>query len=266
MHTTSSPDGTTLAFDRTGDGPALVLVAGAFGTRDHPSLTGLAGHLSEHATVYRYDRRGRGDSTDTPPYAVEREVEDLAAVVDAAGGRAHVYGLSSGAALAVRAAAAGLPIDRLILHEPPYDVDGARPALPADFAERVAALVAGGRNGDAVEYFMTRGMGLPAEMVASMRPSPMWAGLERLAPTLVHDNAVMGDNAVPVADLGGLAQPVLVLSGELSPGWFHRAAAAVAAACPDGRHRALPGQSHFAPDDAAVAAAVIEFLKPVISG
>jgi pimeloyl-ACP methyl ester carboxylesterase len=216
--------------------------------------------LAEHATVFRYDRRGRGDSTDTAPYAVEREIEDLAAVIDAAGGRAHVYGLSSGAALAARAAAAGLPIDRLVLHEPPYDVDGSRPPLPAGFAEQVAALVAEARNGDAVDYFMTQGMGLPAEMVAGMRPTPMWAGLEALAPTLVYDNAVMGDNALPVAELGTIARPVLVLSGELSPGWFHQAAAATAAACPDARYQQLPGQSHFAPDDAAVAAVVGAFL------
>lgn len=262
MHTTSSPDGTTLAFDRTGAGPALVIVGGAFGTRDHPSVTGLTQHLSEHATVHAYDRRGRGGSTDTPPYAVEREIEDLAAVIDAAGGRADVYGLSSGAALAARAASAGLPIDRLILHEPPYDVDGVRPPLPADFAERVAALVGEGQNGDAVEYFMTQGMGLPTEMVAGIRPTPMWAGLEVLAPTLVYDNAVMGDNTLPVAELGTISQPVLVLAGELSPDWFHRAAAATAAACPDARLHRLPGQSHFAPDDAAVAAVVAEFLRP----
>jgi pimeloyl-ACP methyl ester carboxylesterase len=262
MHTTSSPDGTTLAFDRSGDGPPIVLVGGAFGTRDHPSVVGLARHLSEHVTVYAYDRRGRGDSTDTPPYAVEREIEDLAAVIDAAGGRAHVYGLSSGAGLAARAAAADLPIDRLVLHEPPYDVGGARPPLPADFAEQVAALVAAGRNGDAVEYFMTQGIGLPAEMVASMRPTPVWAGLEVLAPTLVYDNAVMGDNALPADDLGRLKQPVLVLSGELSPDWFHRAAEATAAACRDARHQQLPGQSHFAPDDAAIAAAILGFLRP----
>ncbi|MBB5788945.1 alpha/beta fold hydrolase [Jiangella mangrovi] len=262
MHTTSSPDGTTLAYDRTGAGPVLVVVGGAFGTRDHPSVTGLAEHLSAHATVVAYDRRGRGDSTDTSPYAVEREIEDLAAVIEATGGRAHVYGLSSGAALAARAAAAGLPIDRLVLHEPPYDVDGARPPLAPGFSEQVAALVADGRNGDAVDYFMTQGMGLPAEMVASMRPTPVWAGLEALAPTLVYDNAVMGDNTVPVDALRRIAQPVLVLQGELSPDWFHRAAAATAAACPDAQLHELPGQSHFAPDDAAVAAVVAEFLHP----
>ncbi|TDC52925.1 alpha/beta hydrolase [Jiangella ureilytica] len=262
MHTTISPDGTTLAFDRSGDGPSVVLVGGAFGTRDHPSFVGLAQHLSEHVTVYSYDRRGRGDSTDTPPYAVEREIEDLAAVIDAAGGRAHAYGLSSGAGLVARAAAAGLPIDRLILHEPPYDVDGARPPLPADFAQLVAALVAEGRHGDAVEYFMTRGIGLPEEMIGSMRPTPVWAGLEALAPTLVYDNAVMGDNSLPADDLRAIEQPVLVLSGELSPSWFHRAAEATAAACPDARHLQLAGQSHFAPDDAAIAAAILEFLRP----
>jgi pimeloyl-ACP methyl ester carboxylesterase len=247
MHTTTSPDGTTLAFDRIGDGSPLVIVGGAFGTRDHPSVAGLARHLAGHFTVLPYDRRGRGDSTDTPPYAVEREIEDLAAVIEAAGGRTHVYGLSSGAGLAARAAAAGLPIDGLILHEPPYDVDGARPPLPPDFADRVAALVTEGRHDDAVEYFMTQGIGLPADPVASMRPTPVWAGLEALAPTLVYDNAVMGDNSLPADDLARLEQPVLVLSGELSPGWFHRAAEASAAACPDARHLQLPGQSHFAP-------------------
>ncbi|MFI7610864.1 alpha/beta fold hydrolase [Nonomuraea terrae] len=260
MYKTTSPDGTTVAFDRIGDGPALVVVGGAFSTRRHPVLSDLAHHLSERFTVYAYDRRGRGDSTDNLAYAVQREVEDLHAVIDATGGPAHVYGLSSGAALALRAAAAALPIDRLVLHEPPYDVDGARPAMPADFASRLEALTAGGRRGEAVEYFMTQGMGMPAEMIAQMRATPAWPDLVALAHTLVYDTAVMGDNTLPAARAAKIGVPVLVLAGEHSPEWLRQAASAVAAACTAGRLLVLPGQSHFAPDNAAVAAATAEFL------
>ena len=141
MYTTTSRDGTTIAYDREGDGDPLVLVPGAFSYRRYPGQVKLAGLLAARFTVYSYDRRGRGDSGDTKPYAVEREIEDLAAVIDAAGGHVHVWGLSSGAVLALEAAAAGLPIRRLAVHEPPFVVDPVDRRPPADLLQRVTTLV-----------------------------------------------------------------------------------------------------------------------------
>src|SRR5262245_5356833 len=160
MDTVTSRDGTTIAYDRLGQGPPVVLLPG--GSVDRTANAGLAAELAGHHTVYNVDRRGRGDSGDTQPYAVEREVEDIAAVIDAAGGRAHLYGSSSGAGLAMHAVAAGLPVARLALWEPPYSVGG-RPDLPDDTASVYRELVDAGRRGDAVEYFMAKVVRLPPE-------------------------------------------------------------------------------------------------------
>ena len=157
----TSRDGTEIAYDRTGSGEPVVLVGGAFSYRRFPGQVKLAALLSERFTVYSYDRRGRGDSGDTSPYAVEREVEDLAAVIGAAGGHAHVWGLSSGAVLALEAAAAGLPIGRLAVQEPPLAVDPADRRPPADLREHVSTLIEAGQRGDAVRYYMTDGMARP---------------------------------------------------------------------------------------------------------
>ena len=167
MDTVTSRDGTTIAFDRLGDGPPVVLVCG--GSTDRTANAGLAAELASEFTVYNYDRRGRGDSGDSPLYAVEREVEDVWAVVEAAGGSVNLYGTSSGAALAMEAAASGLPIARLAMWEPPYSVRG-RPDLPADTASVYRRLVEAGRRGEAVEYFMAKVVGLPQEFVAGSAP------------------------------------------------------------------------------------------------
>src|SRR5438067_1305726 len=186
-----SKDGTTIAFDQLGEGPAAILVSPALGDRSGNGP--LAALLAPHFTVFNYDRRGRGDSGDTQPYAVEREIEDIEALIKEAGGSAFAYGWSSGAALALEAAVRGLAITKLALFEPPFIVDDSRPPLPQDYVTRLTELVSAGRRGDAVEFFMTAGVGIPAEFVAQMRNDPMWPAMEALAHTLPYDGAIMGD-------------------------------------------------------------------------
>ncbi|MDH6461547.1 hypothetical protein M2302_001717 [Micromonospora sp. A200] len=192
--TVRSADGTTIAYERSGDGPAIVLVGGAF--NDRTTTRAVAAALAEDFTVFGYDRRGRGDSGDTAPYAVRREIEDLAALIGAAGGTAYLYGISSGAILAALATAAGLPVAGLALFEPPFRVgpqDGSGVAL----APRLAELVSAGRRGDAVECFLRDAVGLPDDQVRGMRDQPMWPWLEMMAPSLVHDATVSGDGSLP---------------------------------------------------------------------
>ncbi|MDX3110500.1 alpha/beta fold hydrolase [Nonomuraea angiospora] len=240
-----SADGTAIAFDSYGEGPAVVLVHGAFGVRGHVTLAGVAAALAPWFTVYDYDRRGRGDSGDTQPYAVEREIEDLAAVIEAAGGSAMVFGGSSGAALAIEAAARNPAVTRLALWEPPYHVDDSAPPLPDDFAARLEALVRAGRRGEAVERFMVEAAEAPPEAVAAMRAQPSWAQVEALAHTLAYEAAVLGPgNALPAGRLAALRQPTLVLNGEDSPRWMSNAGLAVAAAVPGAVRRVLEGQAH----------------------
>jgi len=256
----TSADGTSIAYDRTGAGPAVVLVHGAFTDRTHPTLAQVALGLAPWFTVLNYDPRGRGGGGDTRPYAVEREIEDLAAVIEAAGGSAMVFGGSSGAALALEAAARGLAVSKLALWEPPYHVDASAPQLPPDFAARLAALVAEGRRGAAAELFMVQAAQAPAESVAAMRAQPHWPGVEAIAHTLAYDAAVMGPgNALPVARLAAVAPPTLVLNGENSPLWMANAGKAVAAAIPRTVHRVLSGQTHnVAPE--ALTPELLEFF------
>jgi pimeloyl-ACP methyl ester carboxylesterase len=261
MNKAISADGTTIAFDRSGEGPPVIVVGGAFSERTHFAVVQLAEHLAPHFTVYNYDRRGRGDSTDTAPYGVDREVDDLHALIADAGGQAHVYGLSSGAALALLAAARGLPITKLVMHEPPFTVDDSRPPVPEDFAVRLAELVAAGRRGDAVEYFMTNGMGMPNEAIGPMRAAPVWPALEGLAHTLVYDTAIMGNNTLPARQAAAVMAPTLVIAGGESPAWLRNAALALADAVPNAEHRVLEGQDHFAPDQVTIAQVLVEFLR-----
>ncbi|GAA3697661.1 alpha/beta hydrolase [Nonomuraea antimicrobica] len=240
-----SADGTLIAFDRHGRGPAVVLVQGAFMDRRHPLMTAIATGLARWFTVYAYDRRGRGGSGDTPPYAVEREIEDLAAVIEAAGGSAMVFGGSSGAALALEAAAVSPAVSKLAVWEPPYHVDDGAPALPRDFAARLGALVEAGRRAEAVERFMVDAAEVPAQAVAAMRAQPSWAEIEAAAHTLAYEAAVLGPgNALPAGRLTAVTQPTLVLNGDQSPRWMANAASAVADAVPGAVRRVLEGQAH----------------------
>ncbi|MEU4222666.1 alpha/beta hydrolase [Nonomuraea sp. NPDC026600] len=258
MHTVLSADGTRIAYDRSGSGPALVYVTGALCDRstDKP----LAALLAPYFTVLTYDRRGRGDSGDTAPYQVEREVEDLAAVIAEAGGSASVYGMSSGAALALHAAAQGVAITRLALFEPPYSPDDEERLTQARaYAARLGELLTAGRRGDAVELFMTT-VGLPAELIGQMRGAPMWPALEALAPTLAYDAAVMGNSALPAELVAQVGVPALVADGGASPAWLRDTARRLAGALPQGRHRTLAGQTHDV-DPQALAPVLREFLS-----
>jgi pimeloyl-ACP methyl ester carboxylesterase len=241
MENVTSSDGTAIAFDRLGDGPPVILVCGASTSR--MANAGVAAVLASDFTVLNYDRRGRGDSGDTLPYAVEREVEDIDAVIAAAGGSACLYGTSSGAALALEAAASGLPVAKLALWEPPFATDESyRP--PADQVERYDGMIAEGRRGDAVEYFMGVVVGMPAEFVAQARSQPWWAATEALAHTLAYDARIMGDSSVPVARAALVTAPTIVITGGASPPFMRQAAEALVDVLPDGRAQTLEGQDH----------------------
>ncbi|MFI1166810.1 alpha/beta fold hydrolase [Streptomyces sp. NPDC020801] len=253
---TISRDGTPLAHHRSGQGPVVVLVSGAMSTG--ATLAPLAAALSDRFGAVVYDRRGRGGSGDTAPYAVEREVEDLAAVIEAAGGEAALYGISSGGALALRAAASGLPVRRVAVYEPPFAVYEGGERERAEYTGNLTTALAEGRPGDAVELFL-RLTGLAPQMIANARQSPMWASMEAIAHTLAYDNAVMGDGLVPRDLLASVTVPVLAVAGGASPGWLREAAKAVASAAPQGAYRTLEGQSH-AVEPEALAPVLAEFF------
>ncbi|MEX2459446.1 MAG: alpha/beta hydrolase [Actinomycetota bacterium] len=251
-----SADGTKIGFDRLGEGPPVILVSG--GSVDRSSNAPVADLLAARFTVFNYDRRGRGPSGDTPPYSVQREVEDLDAVIAAARGSARVYGSSSGAALVLEAAASGIAIDRLALWEPPFILDpGKRP--PADTARTFSTLVEAGRRDAAVEFFMSKVVGLPDEFVAQARSQPWWPATEALAHTLAYDAMIMGDYSVPVDRAGLVRAPTLVLTGGGSFPFMHETADALAEALPNGRTQVIEGQAHDIAAD-AIAPVLEEFF------
>jgi pimeloyl-ACP methyl ester carboxylesterase len=255
LQSVRSADGTRIAFERSGDGPPLILVEAALHYRDFSSFGGLVPLLGRDFTVLTYDRRGRGASSDTPPYAPDREVEDLEALIAAAGGSACLYGYSSGALLALRAAARGLPITRMALLEPPLQEEGA--ASPDPLTAELGELVAAGRDGDAVERFH-RSIGVPPEFLAGMRQTPEWARMESVALTLVYD--CMISDATSPALLRSVAVPTLVLDSEGSTDDLTGSAARVAAQLPRARHRSLAGEWHTVADE-VLAPLLIEFLR-----
>ena len=252
-----SADGTEIAFERSGAGPAVILVDAAGHYRAVSSFAGLIGLLATEFTVYHYDRRGRGDSTDTAPYAVQREVDDLAALIEEAGGSAFLYGFSSGALLALHAAASGLAIQKLALLEPPFGSEEDRPAQ-ADFTAELAKLVAAGRRSATVEHFLT-GISVPAEVTTGMRQTPAWSAMEAVAHTLVYDSMI--SEATSSQLLASVTVPTLVLDSEGSSDDLLGMAATVAQAMPDGSSRSLPGGWHGVPD-AILAPALTEFFVP----
>jgi pimeloyl-ACP methyl ester carboxylesterase len=257
VDTVASQDGTTIAFDRAGDGPPLILVNA--GPTDRNVNAALAGLLAAQFTVLNYDRRGRGDSGDTAPYAVDREYEDLDAVIDAGGGPACVFGNSGGGILALEAAARGLAITKLAVWEPPYVLDGTRPPAPKDYQQQLRGLLAVGRRGDMVELFMTQAVGLPAEFVAPLRASPFFPSMEAVAHALVYDAMVVGDFSLPTGRLATVKAPTLVVDGGQTP-WLTTAADAVASALPDAQRRSLQGQPHNV-DAAAIAPVLADFFN-----
>ncbi|GII59741.1 alpha/beta hydrolase [Planotetraspora thailandica] len=243
MPTVTSGDGTTIAYERDGTGPALILVDGAMCHRAAGPMRPLASLLRDAFTIYVYDRRGRGESSDTSPYAVAREVEDLQALIAQAGGEAYVYAISSGAALALTTAAAGPGITKLALYEPPFLAEVEDGARAEAYTRRLRELLADGRRGDAVALFMTH-VGVPAEAVDGIRAQPGWAVLEEIAPTLAYDDAVLAGGVVPREQASSITVPALVLSGGDSPQGLRQAAKATTDALPAAEHRTLDGQTH----------------------
>jgi pimeloyl-ACP methyl ester carboxylesterase len=254
----TSRDGTTIGYEQTGSGPAVVLVCG--GSTDRGSNAGLAAVLSGTNTVYNFDRRGRGDSSDTLPYAVEREIEDIAAVIDASGGPAGLYGTSSGGALALHAAAAlGDRVRKLAIWEAPYFVN---PELrpPLDTVEQYEKRIAAGHPEEAAEYFMSEVVRLPPEFVAYAKSQPFFAGQVKIAHTLAYDGRVMGDYLIPFDVAARVSAPTLVLAGGADFPPMLDAAQALAQAIPNATYRHLEGQGHNV-DPAVMGAALAEFFR-----
>lgn len=245
----TSKDGTTIGFDRLGHGPVVILISG--GSVDRTSNASLAANLASDFTAINYDRRGRGDSGDTLPYAIEREVEDIDAVVTAAGGSAYLYGSSSGAALGLIAAdALGKDrITRLAMWEPPYFVDPSK-GPPTDHIQQYDTMIAEGRPGDAAEYFMSKVVGMPADFVAFARTQPWWANQVKIAHTLAYDGRIMGDYSLPLDRARRVSVPTIVLAGGASFPFLPETAEALVPAFPNGTLQILEGQSHDVSPDA----------------
>ena len=254
--TVKSADGSTIAYETMGTGPVLIVVGGAFSTRQ--SAGRIASVLAANYRVYAYDRRGRGASTDTKPYAVEREIEDLAALVEAAGGSALVYGHSSGAVLALEAAASGLPFTKVAAYEPPYTAEQpGNPTLEGWGASVRAAVDAGDSERAAVLFL--EGTGADAAAIEGIKGAPWWPTMLSIAHTLPYDIELVGAGYVPTERFRKISAPTLVLHGGGSPAWAGTAASVVAEAIPGARHITIEGQDHGI-DEAVLAPALIDFF------
>lgn len=264
MKTATSADGTRIAYDELGKGPPLILVGGALNTRSFGPNGSLVPLLAERFNVIHYDRRGRGDSGDTPSWAVEREIEDLDALIDATGGSACVYGISSGAGLALEAASRGLAIEKLAIYEAPFIVDDSRPPLADDYLARLQGLVESDRRGDALRMFMREGVGLPRVFVALMRVMPAWSQLKAAAHTLPYDAAIVFDyqkgRPLPAEHWSSATMPTLVAVGGKSSDSMRNAMQALADVLPNAKHRTLDGQTHLVKAE-ALAPVLIEFFE-----
>ena len=261
MRTIRSKDGTNIAFDQAGSGPMVILVAGAIQHRAFDQETAyLADLLAPYFTVVNYDRRGRGESGDTQPYAPAREIEDIEALVDDGGGAAYLYGMSSGAALAMEAALAlRSKVNKLAMYEAPYNDDPQARQRWREYRQELAARLAQGRRGDAMALFMML-VGMPPEHLPQVQQSPAWPIFERVAPTLAYDAAILGEeSAVPCEQAAHVQIPALVMAGEASYPFMRTTAAALAHAMPGGRYKVLPGQTHEVKAE-ALAPALIDFF------
>jgi pimeloyl-ACP methyl ester carboxylesterase len=265
MNQVQSADGTNIVFDQSGKGPALILVGGAFEQRAMDSETAhLASFplLTQHFTLFHYDRRGRGDSTDTQPYALEREIEDIESLINLAGGSAFLSGISSGAALALEAALKlGSKVKKLAIYEAPYNDDAAARHAWINYRKQLKEVLAAGRRGDAVGLFMML-LGMPAEHLDGMRHHPMWPMFEAVAPTLAYDAAAMGeDGSVPTERAAHLGVPALIMDGGATEFPFmHITALTLAKVVPNAQHRTLEGQTHEVTAE-ALAPVLVEFFS-----
>jgi pimeloyl-ACP methyl ester carboxylesterase len=265
MKTVTSKDGTKIAYDKLGMGPSVILIGGALVSRsDHSKLAQL---LSCALTVYNYDRRGRGDSGDTQPYEVAREVEDIKAIIDEAGGVTHLYGISSGACLALEAASAlGAQVKKLAIYEAPYDEAHGVAEKWKDFRLKLDQLLAEGRHGDAVELHL-KTVGAPAFAIIAMKFLPVWKKMKALAPTIAYDISVVGENrSIPVERIVTIDAEVLVMDGgdSLKPMPFMRATAEkLARTAPHAYRHTVKGQGHNV-DDKVIAQVLIDFFTKEI--
>jgi pimeloyl-ACP methyl ester carboxylesterase len=260
----TSKDGTRIAYDQVGTGPALILVGGMFEYRAFESDTAFLAvfpELTQHFSVYHYDRRGRGDSGDTLPYAVQREIEDIEALIDTAGGSAYLSGISSGASLALEAALAlGSKVKKLAMYDPPYNDDPDARKSWKQFQKALQATLAEGRHGDAVERFMLQ-TGMPREHLEGIRQIPMWPMLKAVAPTIAYDTAAVGeDAAVPVERAAKLRVPALVVNGSESYPFMLQSGKTLAKAIPNAQYRVLEGQTHEVKPE-ALAPVLVEFFE-----
>ena len=260
--TALSKDGTPIAFTRIGDGPPVILIDGALCYRDMGESEQLAELLAPHFTVFTYDRRGRGTSGDTSPYAVEREIEDIAALLSEAGGSAFLWGTSSGAVLALEAANRFRGIKKLALYEAPFIVDDCRSTTESDWP-KIAEAVAANRRSEAVKLFLKL-VGVPAFFIAVMPLMPMWSQLKAVAHTLPYDGAIVGDNQrgkpLPAEHWASVRVPALVMDGGKSPAWMRLGNRSLASVLPNGRYLTLEGQTHML-KPTAHAPILVEFFK-----
>jgi pimeloyl-ACP methyl ester carboxylesterase len=260
MDKVTSKDGTQIAYDKRGDGPAVILVDGALCYRSLGPMPRLSELLSPHFTVYNYDRRGRGDSGDSQPYALGREIEDIEALIDEAGGSAFVFGTSSGACLALEAASKlGNQIKKLALYEAPYTAEPDVRKAWKEYRRNLEDLLAADRRGDAAALFM-QSVGTPAEQIEGMRQSPVWPMFEAVAPTLAYDAAALGeDRSMPGQRAAKVTSPTLVMNGTVIP-FMVVGAKEIADAVPNAEHRTLQGEGHDVNLE-VLAPVLIEFFK-----
>lgn len=255
-----SKDGTVIAYDKAGNGPVLILVDGALCSRAFGPMSKLAKLLAGNFTVVTYDRRGRNESADTPLYAVEREIEDIEALINDNGGAANVFGISSGAGLALGAAAQGLNITRLALYEPPFMVDDKGHHPPADSLQQLQHMIAEGRRGDAVKYFMKDMIGLPGIAIFIMKLMPVWSKLKAVAHTLPYDVAVMGDYSLPEKKAASVKIPTLISGGDKSQVTLQHAVKRLCEVMPNSELQILKGQTHNV-SAKVIAPVLIEFFQ-----
>lgn len=264
MPTVNSKDGTTIAYSKAGSGEPIILVDGAFGHRKFGPNGDLAEQLTPHFTVYTYDRRGRGESGDTAPYSIAREVEDIAALIEACGGSAHIFGISSGAALALEAARQNLKINKLAIYEAPFIVDDTRKALPHNYVARMDDLVAADKRGEAIKLFMSKGVGVPGIFVFMMQFMPAWKDMKSVAHTLIQDTALTAkyQQGQPLSreDWRNVTVHTQVICGGKSPDWMKNGMMMLANTLPDASHYTLDGQTHIV-DAKALAPVLIDYFN-----
>ncbi len=261
MEKVISRDGTPIAYDKTGQGPSVILFDGAFCSRNFGPMPKLAPLLSRHFTVYAYDRRARGDSGDTKPYSIDREIDDMEAVIGVAGGSAFVFSISSGAILAITAVASGrLNVPKLAIYEPPFLTGNPKHRPPVDQFGHLTHLIAKDHRSEAVKYYMTKVIGMPAIVPFIMQFLPMWSQMKRNAPSLPYDSAVFGDGRLPEQLLASITVPTLVAGGDKSQELLQNAVKATAEVIPKAELVMLKGQTHNV-SAKVLAPVLIDFFK-----